>query len=170
MFVCTGNICRSPTAERLATAYAREMSIANLRASSAGTRAVIGHPMHPKSANVLRQLGGDPSNFAARQLSAKVAASADLILTMTKKHRDQVLEVSPHKLNKTFTLGEASRLTTDFGAASVSDLAPLRSSLTGSERLDVIDPIGQSTDVFESVASTIADLLPPVIALTRVNW
>jgi protein-tyrosine phosphatase len=59
LFVCTGNICRSPSAERLATA-------AGASASSAGTRAVIGHPMHPESARVLRDLGGDPDGFVAR--------------------------------------------------------------------------------------------------------
>ena len=43
MFVCTGNICRFPTCERLAAAYAAAQNeIIDFTASSAGTRAVIG--------------------------------------------------------------------------------------------------------------------------------
>ncbi len=56
LFVCTGNICRSPTAERLAAGLS---SMADLRASSAGTRAVIAHPMHPDAAQALMDLGGE---------------------------------------------------------------------------------------------------------------
>ena len=51
--VCTGNICRSPTAERLAAAYAVQNGNPDITASSAGTRAVIGHPIHPDAAVVL---------------------------------------------------------------------------------------------------------------------
>lgn len=167
LFVCTGNICRSPTAERLASAYASEMHIAGFSASSAGTNAVIGHPMHAEAALVLQQLGGDPAEFAARQLTAKIASSADLILTMTAKHRDRVLELSPPKLSRTFTLTEASRLASDFGAESIADLASLRPQLSVHDRPDVPDPIGQSTEVFESIGTQIAELLLPVVKLCR---
>lgn len=167
LFVCTGNICRSPTAERLAMAYAEEMGIEDFTASSAGTAAVVAHPMHLDAALVLQQLGGDPTGFAARQLNAKIASKADLVVTMTAKHRDQVLEVCPDKLNKTFTLSEASRLTSDLGAGSVSDLAALRPQLSAHERPDVLDPIGQRSDVFEAVGSQIADFVRPLIEMCR---
>jgi ATP-dependent Clp protease ATP-binding subunit ClpA len=38
---------------------------------------VIGHPIHPSAAIILEELGGDASNFAARQLKPKIAAAAD---------------------------------------------------------------------------------------------
>ena len=110
LFVCTGNICRSPTAERLSVAYAARLEIADFTASSAGTRAVVGHAVHRDSEFALRKLGGDPSNFTARQLTSKIASSADLVLTMTRPHRDSVLELAPRQLNRTFTLVEAARL------------------------------------------------------------
>lgn len=167
LFVCTGNICRSPTAERLAIAYASEMEIADFSASSAGTNAVIAHPMHTDAALVLQQLGGDPAEFAARQLTAKVAAAADLILTMSARHRDRVLELCPSKLSKTYTLTEASRLASDFDAETISDLAGLRPKLASQDRADVPDPIGHSTEVFELIGTQIADLLLPIISLCR---
>ncbi|WP_328848063.1 low molecular weight phosphatase family protein [Mycolicibacterium austroafricanum] len=167
LFVCTGNVCRSPTAERLAAAYARSLNIVGFRASSAGTRAVIGHPIHPDAASVLESLGGDASDFSARQLTAKIISGADLTLTMTAAHRDAVLEAAPHKLNCTFTLGEASRLVSTCNAQTVADLAVLRPHLAIHERADVFDPIGHDVEVFESVGVQIAELLPPIIDLCR---
>lgn len=167
LFVCTGNICRSPTAERLATAYCTRTGINGLTASSAGTRAVVAHAIHHDAAATLVNLGGDSSNFAARRLTRKVAATADLILTMTRAHRTSVLEVAPHKLHQTFTLVEAARLVTDCGAQQIDALANLRSQLAGDEVLDILDPIGQGPDVFAAVGQQIADLLPPVLELCR---
>ena len=167
LFVCTGNICRSPTAERLAAAHASAQKIPDFAASSAGTRAVIGHPVHSTAGEVLAGLGGDPSHFAARQLSARVASVADLVLTMTRGHRDAVLELAPHKLHRTFTLAEASILVSRFQVRTVSDLAHMRPRLAASEDLDILDPIGQHADVFETVGQQIADFLPPVIELCR---
>lgn len=163
LFVCTGNICRSPTAERLASALGGD----ELRASSAGTRAVIGHPMHPESAEVLRRLGGDPKGFVARQLKPAIAADADLILTMTTMHRDYVLEYAPRQLRRTFTLTEAVRLITEFEPESVEDLAGLRSHLGSGGVVDIPDPIGQTPEVFAQVGSQIADLVRPVVDFCR---
>ena len=94
LFVCTGNICRSPIAERLSKAYAARLGINDFTASSAGTRAVIGHGIHHDAEFALQNLGGEASNFTARQLKPKVAAAADLVLTMTRSHRDMVLELA----------------------------------------------------------------------------
>jgi protein-tyrosine phosphatase len=167
LFVCTGNICRSPTAERLAAAHAESLDIDQFSASSAGTRAVIGHAMHRNAVPVLQGLGGDPTNFVARQLTSKIVSSADLTLTMTAAHRDSVLEIAPHKFNRTFTLSEASRLVSTCGAETIVDLAPLRSQLSADERLDILDPIGQDIEFFARVGAQIADLLPPIIDLCR---
>lgn len=167
LFVCTGNICRSPTAERLAAAYAAQRSIPYVTASSAGTRAVIGHPIHPDAAIVLEMLGGDTANFAARQLKSKIACAADLIITMTKEHRDIVLEAAPRQLPRTFTLTEAAHLASMNGAETIADLAALRPHLAAQHQSDIPDPIGQSPDVFAAIGTQIADLLPPIMELCR---
>jgi protein-tyrosine phosphatase len=167
LFVCTGNICRSPTGERLAAAYAAQHGIADFTASSAGTRAVIGHAIHRDAAVVLEELGGDTSGFAARQLKSKIASSADLIIAMTSAHRDIVLEAAPRQLSRTFTLTEAARLASMDGAETLADLAALRRHLTANEKADIPDPIGQSPEVFAAVGSQIAELLPPILELCR---
>ncbi|MGE2728574.1 low molecular weight phosphatase family protein [Mycolicibacterium vaccae] len=169
LFVCTGNICRSPTAERLALAEAARLELPSFTAHSAGTRAVIGHDLHEEAARVVERLGGDTTRFAARQLSSKIAAPADLILTMTRSHRDAVLEVIPYKLNATFTMREAYLLVTELGASAVGELAAARPRLTSISdgALDIPDPIGQSAEVFLEVGTQISGLLGPILGLCR---
>jgi protein-tyrosine phosphatase len=167
LFVCTGNICRSPTGERLAAAYAAEHGMADFTASSAGTRAVIGHPVHRDAAVVLDALGGSASDFAARQLTAKIASAADLIIAMTGAHRDVVLETAPRQLRRIFTLTEASRLAAMDDAETLADLAGLRPRLGTTDKPDIPDPIGQSPEVFAAVGAQIAGLLPPIMELCR---
>lgn len=169
LFVCTGNICRSPTAERLAVAFNARLQIPGFTASSAGTRAVIGHAIHHKAAPVLERLGGDSSAFVARQLNPRITSSADLVLTMTKAHRDAVLELAPHRLNRTFSLGEAASLIANFGAKTISDLATARPRLAQREVTDILDPIGQGAEVFSAVGSQIADLLGPILTLCQAE-
>jgi protein-tyrosine phosphatase len=128
---------------------------------------VIGHPIQQDAALFLEKLGGEASNFAARQLASRIAADADLVLTMTRAHRDTVLELAPRQLHRTFTLSEAARLSSECNARHVSDLAALRPYLAAQELSDIPDPIGQSKGFFEMVGSQIADLLSPILELCR---
>lgn len=168
LFVCTGNICRSPLAERLTAARvsARRLSVS---VTSAGTRALRGHPIHPDAAGVLEHLGGDPSDFAAKQLTSRIASAADLVLTMTREHRDAVLRVAPRQLHRTFSLHEASRLVLDHGAERVDDLSGLRPLLPQQSIPDVPDPIGQDKQFHMSVGRQISDLLEPILELLQAS-
>jgi protein-tyrosine phosphatase len=125
--------------------------------------------MHPDAAVVLENLGGDPSNFVARRASEKVASHADLILTMTKQHRTEFLEVAPRHLHRTFTLSEASQICSRFDPQSIQDLKKLRPLQTEEEFSDIADPMGQSFDFFEKTALNIAELLPPILELCRCS-
>ena len=116
---------------------------------------------------MVEKLGGDASSFSARQLTPRIASEADLILTMTRAHRDAVLEFAPHRLHRTFTLSEAARLASECHAQTIAELGELRPQLALREQLDVLDPIGQSADSFAKVGSQIADLLPPILELCR---
>jgi protein-tyrosine phosphatase len=116
---------------------------------------------------VIERLGGDPSAFAARQLVPKIASGADLILAMTKAHRDVVLELAPNRLHRTFTLSEAVRLVSEHGARTVADLAALRGRLAAKDLLDIPDPIGRGPEVFAEIGARIADLLPPIFEVCR---
>ncbi|TLM72895.1 low molecular weight phosphatase family protein [Pseudarthrobacter sp. NamB4] len=108
--VCTGNICRSPVAERLLQAGLDQVVPGGFEVTSAGTRALVGEPMQPISADIVRTFGGDPENFAARQLNSKILRGVDLVLTMTAGHRGEVLQLDATLLKRTFTIREFARM------------------------------------------------------------
>ena len=106
--VCTGNICRSPAAERLLAA--RLAGVPGVHVASAGTAALAGRPVDPVMAELIRADGGDVSSFAARQLQAADLRAADLVLVMTRRHRSAVVALEPAAVRRTFLLVELADL------------------------------------------------------------
>ncbi|MCD2112969.1 protein tyrosine phosphatase [Rhodococcus sp. C26F] len=167
LYVCTGNICRSPTAERLTTAYAAEAGRDDLSAHSAGTRAMVGYGMEPTAALVLQQLGGDPDGFAARRITPQIAEDSDMIITMSERHRAKVIQLAPRRMRVTFTLREAARLQNATGARTIAELTTARAQMSAPGPEDIVDPIGRDEETFVTVGSEIADLLLPLLAALR---
>ncbi len=181
LMVCTGNICRSALAERLGRAYLDEImgaAAADIGLVSAGTRAVVGSAMHPDSALVLAGFGAEPGDFRAQQLTERLPARADLILTMTRSHRRDVLAMAPRGLARTFTLREAAALLDDVPRAAdlagesaaeraeslVAALASARSRRQGGgDEDDIQDPIRQPLDVHQEVGEAITEALLPLL-------
>ena len=179
LLVCTGNICRSALAERLGRAFLDEAlgeQADAIRLVSAGTRAVVGSGMHPDSALVLLGFGAESGDFLARQFDGTMAAEADLVLTMTRGHRRDVLHAAPRALARTFTLREAAELLElvedgrgegrDFRERAqnlVSALAAARSRRHSSQDDDVRDPIGLPVDVHAEAGEAIVESLLPIL-------
>jgi protein-tyrosine phosphatase len=128
---------------------------------------LTGHHIQPYAARVIEELGGDTSHFAARQLTSAIAADADLVLTMTRAHRDEVLKLVPQQLHRTFTLREAARLASECNVRNVAELSGFRPQFPANTPSDIPDPIGQDQAFFEMVGAQIADLLPPVLDLCQ---
>lgn len=108
--VCTGNICRSPMAERLLRAGLDERFPGQFIVESAGTGALVGNPIDPRVAGSIRVFGGSAEYFSARQLTTEILREQDLVLALTRAHRSRVVELAPAMLKKTFTLREFARL------------------------------------------------------------
>ncbi|MFF1382179.1 low molecular weight phosphatase family protein [Arthrobacter sp. NPDC058288] len=108
--VCTGNICRSPVAERLLQAGLDQVLPGGFEVRSAGTRAMVGNPIQPLSAEIVNMYGGTDKGFAARQLTPKILRDTDIVLTMTSKHRGEVLQLDASLLKRTFTIREFARM------------------------------------------------------------
>ncbi|MBP1135052.1 protein-tyrosine phosphatase [Arthrobacter sp. PvP023] len=108
--VCTGNICRSPVAERLLQAGLDQVLPGGFDVRSAGTRAMVGSPIQPLSADIVNMYGGTDKGFAARQLTPKILRDTDIVLTMTSKHRGEVLQLDASLLKRTFTIREFARM------------------------------------------------------------
>ena len=103
--VCTGNVCRSPAAERLLAL--RLGSTVQVR--SAGTHALVGQPMSPPMDALVAGAGALADGFAARRLQASMI-SADLVLTMTREQRSWTVELVPAALRRIFTLKQYAYL------------------------------------------------------------
>ena len=75
MFVCTGNICRSPMGELLMSHY---LTGTTVQVSSAGTRGLPMHPIDPSSGRLMDSVGIESSGFHSRRLTRQMADDADL--------------------------------------------------------------------------------------------
>ena len=82
--VCTGNICRSPMAERLLQTGFDQMAPGEFTVASAGTGALVGSEIEPHVAGFIHVFGADSSNFVSRQLNANILAGQDLVLGLTR--------------------------------------------------------------------------------------
>jgi protein-tyrosine phosphatase len=140
--VCTGNICRSPVAERLLQAGLDQVLPGGFEVASAGTRAMVGDPIQPLSADIVRTFGGDPEGFAARQLTPKILRGVDLVLTMTSGHRGEVLQLDASLLKRTFTIREFARMLDVLDERDASSQPP---AAAASDMPDGGDPLAANT-------------------------
>ena len=97
LFICTGNICRSPTAEGVLRHLASERSL-ELRIESAGVGDWhIGDPPDERALRHARSRGYDLSAQRARQVRAQAFEEFDMILAMDRGHRKALQRIAPQE-------------------------------------------------------------------------
>lgn len=163
LFVCNGNVCRSPIAERLTRAFAAELDWTDLTAESAGIRALAGFPIEPMTAQVIAGLGGDPTGFTARKLKPSMIDRADIILTMTSAISKTVIGMGNGIATRTFTLLEAYRIARVTGNTTIAQLNAARDELTLVGKEDIADPTSLSEVAYTQVGDRISDALVPLL-------
>lgn len=144
LFVCTGNTCRSPMAEHIAKKVICERGLTGLEVSSAGLGAWAGEPVSRQAALVLEEMGVSASGHRAARLTNTDVERADIILTMTKAHREALVTAFPKAAGKIFTLAEYA----------------------GGEG-DIPDPIGQPVEVYRECAKKLKEFIEK--ALTKIS-
>lgn len=168
--VCTGNICRSPLAEQMLRL--RLDGDPRFEIASAGLQAVVGASMDPDAAQ-LQYYGGDSLPPRGEQLVGGHAEAADLILTMTRAQRDELLRRFPKAMHRTFTLAEFVILLRHQNSAShdpraiIAEAALSRGAVLLTDDDDVPDPIDASSEVHAAVAAQIIGLVDVVAARLR---
>ena len=97
LFICTGNICRSPMGELLLPQF-----MPDLESDSAGTRGLVAHEIAPNSKRLLDQHGIDSSSFRAKRVTPQIAQGSDLILCFEHEQRKEIAVIAPTAARKTF--------------------------------------------------------------------
>ena len=107
LFICTGNICRSPMGELLFRTYTQGTS---LEVGSAGTHSLAGHSIDPSSKALMDAVGINSSQFRSTQLTQDIADNSDLILCFEPEQRHNIVVIAPTALPYTFTLTDFSNM------------------------------------------------------------
>ncbi len=146
LFVCTGNICRSPIAEGLFRRLLGNRK--DIEVSSAGIHAVRGQPPSAHAIEVCAEEGVDIRALRSQPLTPALINRASHIFAMTGAHVEAISMLFPNAADKTFLLREFE----ETGATSWRDVA---------------DPIGLGRDVYITCAQTIKNALPSVLAFVE---
>jgi len=136
LFVCSGNTCRSPMAAGMFRKYLAEKCGCTIdqieekgyKILSAGTMGIIGMPATAQAAAVCETRGVDITGHRSSALSRQLIAQSDVIYAMSCFHLSQIVSICPEAADKCSLLAEA---------------------------VDIPDPIGQTEEFYDNVASVI---------------
>ena len=131
MFLCTGNLCRSPIAEGILRQRLAERGMDSIDVSSAGTFALTGRPAADLALKIAAERGVDISRHRSRHLTSQMLATVDIVIGMERDHIVEANVVVRDTSNK-------YRLLSDFGPPH----------LRGK---DIEDPYGAPIDYFASI-------------------
>jgi protein-tyrosine-phosphatase len=143
LFVCIGNICRSPFAQGLFTNKMRQEGYKDFYADSAGLLALPGNSVTFLAQKVAAEHGVDLSGHKAKRLSQKLVDRAELILVMEKVHKDELIAEFPEAADKTFLLRRFARY--------------------GSRNRDIADPYGLQYDAYRFCYIDIEDAVSGLV-------
>lgn len=139
VFVCAGNICRSPMAAALFARYARQSpTLSDIEVSSAGVIAYPGHPATPETAETMRdQFGLDLDGHQARLFDHH--SDADLVLTLDRWVTRRVAALKP--TGDVWLLGD----------------------FAGADGEEVADPFGEGPEEYREAADHIDRLVKAAV-------
>lgn len=145
--VCTGNVCRSPMAERLLQhALASEAApLSEYKVISAGVAAMPGDAASAHAITALKRVQLDLSDHRSRPLSDQLLEISDLILTMTSSHIDSITLFAPEIKSPVYRFREWT---------------------SGNDK-EVIDPFGGPLNAYLETRDHLAEAIPSIIQFLK---
>ena len=155
LFICMGNICRSPTAHGVFARYLRERAPElDVEVDSAGTHDYhVGSPPDPRAIAAAARRGIDLSAQRARLVEVADFQRHDLIVAMDRLNREVLLDLSPAAYR------ERVRLLMEFAGVPLDD----------GEQLDVPDPYYGGAVGFERVLDLVEQAADGLLAEIRAR-
>jgi len=152
IFVCTGNTCRSPMAQAMATQIFAEAGL-ECEVLSAGVNAWANQPASRHAISAMEEGGLCLLSHKASVVSDALLDGATLVLTMTGGHKAMLVMEYPGVADIVFTLGEYALAENDGVGAQKHVYA-----------IDVSDPFGGSLEEYRACATQIREMLVRVAA------
>ena len=105
IFICTGNLCRSPMAQGIFKARWAALGHTNFTVSSMGIHGLDRQPATEFARHICKHHGIDISQHNSRPLQFEEMNQCDLILTLEMAQKDFLLLLAPQLAEKVFLLG-----------------------------------------------------------------
>ncbi len=109
LFVCTGNICRSPFAEGLLKKLMQKKGLDDIVIDSAGLLALPGNSASGLAQKVAAEYDVDLSGHIAKSVKKNIVDGSDLILVMENSHAKDLLHAFPEAEDKVFLIRRFAR-------------------------------------------------------------
>jgi protein-tyrosine phosphatase len=161
LIVCTANIARSPLA---ASMLAASLAPLGIEVVSAGTQARPDHPAAEASQEQARRRALDLAGHRSQPVTQDLVRDADLVLTMSERHRDQCAPLAAGAGSHVFTLREFVRLSEGLDLHAAPEDLPGR--LTWAvQQAHLARPSASPAPGPENVHDPIRDPLPAWVAM-----
>ena len=157
LVVCSANQCRSPLTAAILDARLEALDL-GIMVDSAGVGAMSGNPATPPTLDAARSLGLDLSAHRSREVTPEMVQSADLVVTMERRHVQEVVLADPSAFPRTFTLKELVRRGTEVGPREPGEQfdAWLARVHAGRRPADVLG-MSKDDDVADPTGNALAD-------------
>ncbi len=140
MFICTGNTCRSAMCQCIMRNLIKKYEISGIKVCSAGLN-VTEEKINSNAKIALKSLGINSGKFKAKQVTKEILFKQDLVICMTENQKNYLGNFkNVYTFNSLFQVG------------------------------DIIDPYGQSLEVYLKTATLLQELCEKLIILLKEEW